>query len=107
MRAFVGAGFGEACGHRADSAVTKAASIADGRVPEAGARPSLQRDSEVLLQAEVQAAARAELRRAHAHTGAVPQLIGAVQRVDQRQLGVQLAETVGYEVVRDVEVELE
>src|SRR6185312_4996671 len=34
--------------------------------------------SEILLQAEVQAAARAELRGAHADAGAVAQLVGAV-----------------------------
>src|SRR6185437_6649358 len=78
-------------------------SMAAPRYPEGGRRSR----SEVLLQAEVQAAARTELRRTHADAGAVAQLVGAIQRVDQRQLGVQLAEVVEGEVVRHVEVELE
>src|SRR5690349_8742811 len=54
--------------------------------------------SEILLQAQVHAAARPELRRAHADAAAVAQLVAAVERVDHRQLRVQVAEAVEAEV---------
>src|SRR6185437_2351821 len=105
MLAFVGGGFGETGGHAGVSSLAKEASITDDpqwlracretgpssqpsprssklrpsmaapRCPEGGRRSR----SEVLLQAEVQAAARTELRRTHADAGAVAQLVGAIQ----------------------------
>src|SRR5581483_8252837 len=62
---------------------------------------------ERLLHRQVQAAPRRILRRAHAHAGTAAHAVRTVQRIDQRQLRMHLADAVEIEVVRYVEVELE
>src|SRR5690348_14662133 len=63
--------------------------------------------SEFLLHPHIHATPRAELWRADADAGAVAQLIGAVERIDQRDTRIQLADARQVERVRQIEIELE